>query len=172
VDGNVQSTFTRISRGAPDFETIAENLDWEGPSPSYQNYTYVYSPIRSLPGWTTFRQSFFLRADATVCVPSTSDLFRIETFHKGRVRVLVNDQVVIEDVRFLFGHAFRTRIPEEDFLAGLYSFVCTCPSMAPKTEGCLYPCWGGACDPMAMGGIPPEAQFCWLSGRYLIMSFL
>jgi hypothetical protein len=45
--------------------------------------------------------------------------------------------------------------------------------MDPKTEDCLYP-WGGgvaACAPMAMGGIPPESQFSWLSGRSLIMSF-
>jgi hypothetical protein len=43
--------------------------------------------------------------------------------------------------------------------------------MAPETEGCLYAYGGGACAPMAMGGIPPESQFSWLSGSYLIMSF-
>jgi hypothetical protein len=43
--------------------------------------------------------------------------------------------------------------------------------MAPETEGCLYACGGGADAPMAMGGIPPESQFSWLSGSYLIMSF-
>jgi hypothetical protein len=34
--------------------------------------------------------------------------------------------------------------------------------MAPESESCLYPFGGGACDPMAMGGIPPESQFSWL----------
>jgi hypothetical protein len=43
--------------------------------------------------------------------------------------------------------------------------------MAPETKGCLYAYGGGACAPMAMGGIPPESQFSWLSGSYLIMSF-
>jgi hypothetical protein len=43
--------------------------------------------------------------------------------------------------------------------------------MAPETEGCLYAYGGGASAPMAMGGISPEPQFSWLSGRYLIMSF-
>jgi hypothetical protein len=42
--------------------------------------------------------------------------------------------------------------------------------MAPETEGyLLINC--GASAPMAMGGIPPESQFSWLSGSYLIMSF-
>jgi hypothetical protein len=35
-----------------------------------------------------------------------------------------------------------------------------------KTEVCLYPCGGAACAPTAMGGISPESQFSWLSGRY------
>jgi hypothetical protein len=43
--------------------------------------------------------------------------------------------------------------------------------MAPETEGCLYAYGGGASAAMAMGGIPPESQFSWLSGSYLIMSF-
>jgi hypothetical protein len=43
--------------------------------------------------------------------------------------------------------------------------------MAPESEGCLYAYGGGACAPMAMGGIPPESQFSWRSGSYLIMSF-
>jgi hypothetical protein len=43
--------------------------------------------------------------------------------------------------------------------------------MDPKTdpEVCLYPCEGAACAPTAMGGIPPESQFSWLSARYQIM---
>jgi hypothetical protein len=43
--------------------------------------------------------------------------------------------------------------------------------VAPETEGCLYAYGGGASAPMAMAGIPPESQFSWLSGSYLIMSF-
>jgi hypothetical protein len=43
--------------------------------------------------------------------------------------------------------------------------------MTPETEGCLYAHGGRASAPMAMGGIPPESQFSWLSGSYLIMSF-
>jgi hypothetical protein len=41
--------------------------------------------------------------------------------------------------------------------------------MDPKTEVCLYPCGGAACAPMALVGIPPESQFSWHFGRYLIM---
>jgi hypothetical protein len=43
--------------------------------------------------------------------------------------------------------------------------------MAPQTEGCLYQCGGGACDPMATGGMPPESRFSLLSGSDLIMLF-
>jgi hypothetical protein len=43
--------------------------------------------------------------------------------------------------------------------------------MAPQMAVCLYPCGGATCAPMAMGGIPPESQVSWLSGRLLIMSF-
>jgi hypothetical protein len=43
--------------------------------------------------------------------------------------------------------------------------------MDPKTEVCLYPFGVAAGGPIAMGGIPPESQFSWLSGRYLIVPF-
>jgi hypothetical protein len=64
-------------------------------------------------------------------------------------------------------------------LAGCYCMrgvsLCACniilPYASAETEGCLYSCVGGACDPMAMAGIPLEPQLSWLSGRYLIMSF-
>jgi hypothetical protein len=39
--------------------------------------------------------------------------------------------------------------------------------MTPQMGVCLYPCGGVTCASMAMGGIPPESQLSWLSGRLL-----
>ena len=95
----MQSNLVRIVKGAPDFETLADSLEWDGPAPKQSGKDTVYQPVRSAPGWSAFRRGFFMRADATICVPKDYDALQIETFHKGHVRVLLADRSMLDDVR-------------------------------------------------------------------------
>ena len=95
----MQSSVIRIAKGAPDFETLAESLEWQGPHPERSGDAALYKPVRSAPGWSVFKKGFFMRADATICVPERYSALQVETSHKGRVRVLLNDEKLIDDVR-------------------------------------------------------------------------
>lgn len=97
--GRVQSSVARIAKGAPDFETLAESLEWQGPAPTTSKKVALYKPVRSAPGWAMFKRGFFVRADAIICVPERYSALQVETSHKGRVRVLINDEKLIDDVR-------------------------------------------------------------------------
>jgi hypothetical protein len=96
----MQATDTRVRSGAPDFETLAPSITWDGGQPDGSHRALVYKPIANSAGWQRWKSQFFASADAILCIPSNADALQLMVIAAGRVIVDINGETVLSRVRY------------------------------------------------------------------------